>query len=155
MIGFQASHERFAPSALRNHLTQAAQAGFAALCSDHCHLWTHHHGQSGYSFARLGAALQRSKLSLGTICGGIHDLETSQEMADATREVRPEDLRESLRISSDLGQRIAWLASDFEQGVERVYLHPVGGHPERFLETFGTRVLPQFSVANSNRKDPS
>lgn len=69
IIGFHASHELYAPSALLSHVQRAERAGFgAAMCSDHFHPWTPTQGQSGYSFAWLGAALQATSLEIGTIC---------------------------------------------------------------------------------------
>lgn len=69
IIGFHASHEMYPPSALLRQMQQAERAGFAAgMCSDHLHPWTPSQGHSGYSFAWLGAALQATGFSLGTIC---------------------------------------------------------------------------------------
>src|SRR3954466_8772571 len=69
IIGFHASHELHPPGALLRHVRRAEQEGFrAAMCSDHFHPWTPAQGQSGYSFAWLGAALRDSSLPLGTIC---------------------------------------------------------------------------------------
>ena len=68
-IGFHASHEQWPPSALLRFLKQAEQAGFdAGMCSDHFHPWSRQQGQSGFTWSWLGAALQASKLSLGTVC---------------------------------------------------------------------------------------
>jgi probable non-F420 flavinoid oxidoreductase len=68
-IGFHASHEQLPPSALLEHVTQAESAGFeAAMCSDHFHPWLSREGQSGFAWSWLGAALQATKLSFGTVC---------------------------------------------------------------------------------------
>src|SRR4051794_22767572 len=68
-IGFHASHELYPPHALLDYLRRAEQAGFrAAMCSDHLHPWTPQQGQSGYSFAWLGAALQATRFPIGTVC---------------------------------------------------------------------------------------
>lgn len=68
-IGFHASHELYSPRDLLAHLQRAERAGFqAAMCSDHFYPWTPAQGNSGYSFAWLGAALQATELPLGTIC---------------------------------------------------------------------------------------
>jgi probable non-F420 flavinoid oxidoreductase len=68
-IGFHASHEIYSPGVLLRHVQRAERAGFrAAMCSDHFHPWTPAQGQSGYSFAWLGAALQATSLPFGTIC---------------------------------------------------------------------------------------
>ena len=68
-FGFHASHELFSPSDLLRHVRLAEQAGFqAAMCSDHFYPWTPTQGESGYSFAWLGAALATTALPIGTIC---------------------------------------------------------------------------------------
>jgi probable non-F420 flavinoid oxidoreductase len=56
--------------------------------------------------------------------------------------VRPEDLDDSVRISSDLGQHAAWLREYAEIGFEHLYLHETGLAQERFIEAFGRAVLP-------------
>lgn len=69
VIGFHASHELFSPRELLQHVQLAEQAGFeAAMCSDHFYPWTPSQGNSGYSFAWLGAALQATGFPVGTIC---------------------------------------------------------------------------------------
>ena len=68
-IGYHASHEQFPPSALLDYVCLAQQAGFeAAMCSDHFNPWSSDQGESGYSFAWLGAALQATDLTLGLVC---------------------------------------------------------------------------------------
>jgi probable non-F420 flavinoid oxidoreductase len=38
------------------------------MCSDHFHPWTERQGQSGFAWSWLGAALQATALSFGTVC---------------------------------------------------------------------------------------
>jgi probable non-F420 flavinoid oxidoreductase len=69
IIGYHASHEQFAPSALLRYVQEAEEAGFAAAsCSDHFHPWTTAQGQSGFAWAWLGAALQATRLPLSVVC---------------------------------------------------------------------------------------
>lgn len=69
LIGYHCSHEQYPPSILLRHLQLAAKAGFqAAMCSDHFHPWTEQQGNSGYAWSWLGAAMQASGLSFGTVC---------------------------------------------------------------------------------------
>jgi len=69
MIGYQASHEQFSPSELLHLVTLAEQAGFNAIhSSDHFHPWSERQGQSGFSFAWLGAAMHAVNLPFGVIC---------------------------------------------------------------------------------------
>jgi coenzyme F420-dependent glucose-6-phosphate dehydrogenase len=68
-IGLHCSHEQHAPSALLKHATLAAQAGFAhAMCSDHFQPWSERQGHSGFTWSWLGAAMQATPLSFGTVC---------------------------------------------------------------------------------------
>ncbi|CAN5317283.1 TIGR03885 family FMN-dependent LLM class oxidoreductase [soil metagenome] len=69
IIGYHASHEQFAPGDLLDYVQLAQQAGFeAGMCSDHSMPWSERQGQSGFSFAWLGAALQATDLSYGVVC---------------------------------------------------------------------------------------
>ncbi|RIK84716.1 MAG: LLM class F420-dependent oxidoreductase [Planctomycetota bacterium] len=68
-VGYHCSHEQLSPSALLDHVQQAQRAGFqAAMCSDHFHPWLPSQGQSGFSWSWLGAAMQATGLSFGTVC---------------------------------------------------------------------------------------
>lgn len=67
-LGYHASHEQFAPSALLDYVRQAQTAGFAcAKSSDHFHPWSERQGQSGFAWAWLGAAMQATALPFGMI----------------------------------------------------------------------------------------
>jgi coenzyme F420-dependent glucose-6-phosphate dehydrogenase len=67
--GFHASHEQHAPDRLLAHVRAAESAGFeAAMCSDHFHPWLPEQGESGFAWAWLGAALEATSLSFGTVC---------------------------------------------------------------------------------------
>jgi probable non-F420 flavinoid oxidoreductase len=69
IIGFHASHELYPPSQLLAFAQQAEAAGFqAGMCSDHFHPWTTRQGESGFTWSWLGAALERTGLSFGTVC---------------------------------------------------------------------------------------
>jgi coenzyme F420-dependent glucose-6-phosphate dehydrogenase len=69
LIGYHASHEQHAPGDLLEYVCLAGQAGFgAAMCSDHFHPWNERQGQSGHAWAWLGAALQATDFSFGTVC---------------------------------------------------------------------------------------
>jgi coenzyme F420-dependent glucose-6-phosphate dehydrogenase len=69
LFGYHASHEQFSPSQLLRWVQLAEDEGFqAAMCSDHFHPWGEQQGQSGFAFAWLGAALQATSLSFGSVC---------------------------------------------------------------------------------------
>jgi coenzyme F420-dependent glucose-6-phosphate dehydrogenase len=68
-LGFHCSHEQLPPSTLLRLATLADEAGFgAAMCSDHFHPWSERQGHSGYAWSWLGAALQTTRMSFGTVC---------------------------------------------------------------------------------------
>ncbi|HEY0009101.1 MAG TPA: TIGR03885 family FMN-dependent LLM class oxidoreductase [Tepidisphaeraceae bacterium] len=59
--------------------------------------------------------------------------------------VQPESMRQTVLVSSDIGQHIAWLQEYRALGFDRLYLHEVGKDQNRFIDTFGEKVLPQLS----------
>ncbi len=68
-LGFHCSHEQHAPSALLRLARQADASGFtAAMCSDHFAPWLPEQGHSGHTWSWLGAALEATRLSFGTVC---------------------------------------------------------------------------------------
>jgi coenzyme F420-dependent glucose-6-phosphate dehydrogenase len=72
------------------------------------------------------------------------ELRSPQDFDTATRFVRPEDMRESVLVSSDLGRHAAWLAEYAELGFAELQLHQVGRNQEAFLEAFGAEVIPRL-----------
>lgn len=69
ILGYQASHEQFAPSELLKWAQMAEKAGFKAInSSDHFHPWSERQGHSGFSFAWLGAAMQATTIPYGMVC---------------------------------------------------------------------------------------
>ena len=69
MFGYHASHEQFSPKALLHYVALAEKEGFSCIsCSDHFHPWSERQGQSGFSFAWLGAAMNVSLLPFGVVC---------------------------------------------------------------------------------------
>jgi coenzyme F420-dependent glucose-6-phosphate dehydrogenase len=72
------------------------------------------------------------------------ELRLPADFDTATRFVRPEDMRESVLISSDPGQHAAWLAEFIEIGFEELQLHQVGCNQHSFIDAFGAKVLPQL-----------
>ena len=69
VYGLHCSHEQIPPSRLLAHARDAEAAGFgAAMSSDHFSPWSERQGESGFSFAFLGAALATTSLSWGMVC---------------------------------------------------------------------------------------
>ena len=71
------------------------------------------------------------------------ELRHPEQIAAGAKHVRPEDMDEAVRISSDLSRHVDWIRRDFERGFEGIYLHEVGREQERFIDVFGREVLPR------------
>jgi coenzyme F420-dependent glucose-6-phosphate dehydrogenase len=68
-FGYHASHEQYAPSELLDYVQSAEAAGFdGVLCSDHFHPWLEENGHSGFAWSWLGAAMQATSTTFGTVC---------------------------------------------------------------------------------------
>jgi probable non-F420 flavinoid oxidoreductase len=68
-VGFHVSHEQLHPTEALRVARLAQDAGFdAGMCSDHLAPWSEQQGESGLSWAWLGAALAGTELSYGTVC---------------------------------------------------------------------------------------
>ena len=72
------------------------------------------------------------------------DLRHPSQFAAAAAHVRRDDLDASVRISSDPSRHVEWLRADLDRGFERLYLHEVGPSQERFVDVFGSEVLPHL-----------
>jgi len=72
------------------------------------------------------------------------DLVTVEQFDMAAKHVRPEDVREAVLVSADLGRHAAWLAELAELGFGEIHLHHVGQDLGPFIQAFGERVLPEL-----------
>ncbi|MDB5478331.1 MAG: class F420-dependent oxidoreductase [Alphaproteobacteria bacterium] len=67
-LGYHCSHEQFAPRDLLEYAQLAEQAGFTtAMSSEHIAPWSVRQGNSGFGWAWLGAALQATEMSFGSL----------------------------------------------------------------------------------------
>jgi hypothetical protein len=72
------------------------------------------------------------------------DLALVEQFEAAATHVRPDDVRASVLVSSDLGQHAAWLHETLALDVDHLFIHQVPRDQERFLDAFGRSVLPQL-----------
>jgi hypothetical protein len=72
------------------------------------------------------------------------DLPLPEHFEQAARFTRAADVEQSVHVSADLGEHAAWLAHQAGLGFERVMVHHVGKDQRRFLDAFGTHVLPEL-----------
>lgn len=112
LIGYQASHEQFKPSELLKWCVLAKDCGFQAInSSDHFYPWSERQGQSGFSFAWLGASMQATGLPHGVVCSPgyrYHPAIVAQAAATLS-EMFPERFWISLGSGEALNERITGL----------------------------------------------
>ena len=84
----------------------------------------------------------RSNVFDPPVCWDIESVEAFDVIGER---VSPEQVRQSVRVSNDLGQHAEWLRQDIEQGWDELYLHFVGQEQRAFIDAFGEHVLPQLS----------
>lgn len=72
------------------------------------------------------------------------DLERVEQFEVAATHVRPDDVRASVLVSSDLGWHAARLHEALEL-VDDLYLHHVPREQQAFVDAFGERVLPELA----------
>jgi len=109
MIGYQASHEQFAPSDLLKWAVMAEKAGFGMInSSDHFHPWSERQGHSGYAFSWLGAAMQATTIPYSVVSSpGKRNLPAIVAQAIATlEEMFPNRFSISLGSGEALNERI-------------------------------------------------
>ena len=72
------------------------------------------------------------------------ELRAPEDFEMATRFLRPEDVRQSVLVSSDLGRHAEWINELAALGFDAIYLHHVGQDQRAFIEAFGEHVLPRL-----------
>ena len=77
------------------------------------------------------------------------DIDTAEVFDVASEHVPDEVIRQTVLVSSDLGQHAEWLAELLDLGFDGLYLHHVGQQQEGFIEAFGTSVLPQLFAGST------
>jgi probable non-F420 flavinoid oxidoreductase len=73
------------------------------------------------------------------------DVATAEEFDELAKHVRPEDMRGSVLVTSDMGRLAAWLHELAELGPDEIYVHHVGQEQRPFIEAFAADVLPQLA----------
>ncbi|MBV9772730.1 MAG: LLM class flavin-dependent oxidoreductase, partial [Gemmatimonadetes bacterium] len=76
----------------------------------------------------------------------ISDLRMPTQFDAVGEVVRPEDVKEKMKISADWRWHLEWLRECVEMGFEEVNIHCVNREEqEYFLEVFGEKVVPELS----------
>ena len=72
------------------------------------------------------------------------NLEFPEQFDAAAAHVRPEDVHQALLVSADLARHAADLRALVDLGFDGIYLHHVGRDQDRFIDTFGAKVVPEL-----------
>lgn len=80
----------------------------------------------------------------------LADLRNPEDFEQMARFISREDVDRSLRVTNDLAEHIDLLAADFALGYERVYLHNVSREQDRFIDDFGSTVIPEVLKGGSH-----
>ncbi len=76
------------------------------------------------------------------------DIRNPEDFAAMAKLVRPEDFRNRVLISSDLGVHIANIQHYVDMGFDEIHLHNVGRNQAEFIDVFGAEVLPALRLGN-------
>lgn len=74
----------------------------------------------------------------------LSDLNSVSQFEAAAKYVRPEDLHESVNISSDLQEHLELIKTYRDMGFETIILHNVNRNQNDFITYFGKCVLPEL-----------
>jgi G6PDH family F420-dependent oxidoreductase len=80
------------------------------------------------------------------------DIELVDQFELAARHVRPEDLHDSVLVSSEPDRHAARLHELIELGVDELYVHQVPKDQVGFIEVYGDKVLPQVGTRGGDGK---
>lgn len=76
--------------------------------------------------------------------GVAAELTLPEHFEQLARSVSDEQLAGAIRISSDPARHLEELERDIEMGFDEIYVHNVNRNQRRFIEVFGTDVLPRI-----------
>lgn len=92
------------------------------------------------------AAAQQQWASNAAPSSILADVRTCAQFSALGAAASAAALANAVRISADLSEQLAWLGEDAQLGFSRLYLHNVGLNQEQFIDTFGSKVLPQLQA---------
>lgn len=70
------------------------------------------------------------------------ELRRPQQFEAAARHVKPDDMKQAVRVSADPGRHADWLREDMALGFSGIFLHNVNRRQREFIDAFGEQVLP-------------
>jgi probable non-F420 flavinoid oxidoreductase len=83
----------------------------------------------------------RTNIFNSTVLGDMWQVEQFDAMGEF---VTPDEMKDMVRMSSNIQQHIDWIKQDMELEFERIILHNVNREQELFIKEFGEKVLPKL-----------
>ena len=75
------------------------------------------------------------------------DIKNPEDLAAMAKQVRPEDFKDRVLMSSDVGAHIRHMQRYVDMGFDEIHLHNVGRNQAEFIDVFGREVLPELRLA--------
>jgi probable non-F420 flavinoid oxidoreductase len=101
------------------------------------------HVAYGATDAEARAAAHRQWRQNVNASSVLTETRTVEQMAALGQNVRPEDMDQAVRISSSAQQHVDWLGAELER-FDGVYVHGVSDDQRRFIEVYGSEVIPRL-----------
>jgi alkanesulfonate monooxygenase SsuD/methylene tetrahydromethanopterin reductase-like flavin-dependent oxidoreductase (luciferase family) len=77
------------------------------------------------------------------------DIKSPEDFAAMAKLVRPEDFRNRVLMTADLGKHVEHIQHYVDMGFDEIHLHNVGRNQAEFIEVFGEEVLPALRLAGA------
>ncbi len=74
------------------------------------------------------------------------DIRNPEDFAAMAKLVRPEDFRDRVLMTADLGKHIEHIQHYVDMGFDEIHVHNVGRDQAEFIEVFGKEVLPELRL---------
>ncbi|MEJ7696795.1 MAG: hypothetical protein WKF78_09330 [Candidatus Limnocylindrales bacterium] len=74
------------------------------------------------------------------------DIKNPEDFAAMAKMVKPEDFKNRVLMTSDLGAHTAHIQHYVDMGFDEIHLHNVGRNQAEFIEVFGRDVLPNLRL---------
>ena len=74
------------------------------------------------------------------------DIKNPEDFAAMAKLVRPEDFRNRVLMTSDLGKHVEHIQHYIDMGFDEIHIHNVGRNQAEFIDVFGREVLPELRL---------
>ncbi len=79
----------------------------------------------------------------------MNELKTPEEIDARTEDVSLDQVAGRIRVSASADDYLRWLKQDAAMGFDAVYVHNVNREQDRFIDFYGSSVLPRFDTGSA------